>query len=333
MQAWYSKPKACHVNYSYSWFQWTFDYFYQQIDQDMVHVQIIGGHDDVKASINKLMYMYMSMIDSGTKALFAYINPFDKTINDTCNEFITRIKAFNDKMVEQLDDVVERVTDALRIQESDSEDEENVDSGLRVILIAYCNRIYMIRRAEDFPIYEKDSEEKVIADAVISENKIEKIGTPVDKSEHLRLEVLIEEEAWDDGFKPNDHFLINPIAFKNELKLLVEFMVDDSFDHTKTGLMEMGVDMLKITSELVNHPMFKPLLNETRINTIDKITRQWTTMPIAKTSDAIMRIRSKVLGNNQHLKVAGYALKCVVYREEEGKGMNGSIVLFDAYDI
>ena len=79
----------------------------------MVHIQVIAG-DDVKSSIGKLMFMYMKMIEEGTKALYVYINPFDKGIDEDCDRF----KAFNDKMTEQVENIIERISKALESQES-----------------------------------------------------------------------------------------------------------------------------------------------------------------------------------------------------------------------
>ena len=45
------------------------------------------------------------MIEEGTKALYVYINPFDKGIDEDCDRFIARIKAFNAKMTEQVENI------------------------------------------------------------------------------------------------------------------------------------------------------------------------------------------------------------------------------------
>ena len=254
----------------------------------MVHVQVIAG-DDVKSSIGKLMFMYMKMIEEGTKALYVYINPFDKGIDEDCDRFIARIKAFNDKMTEQVENIIERISKALESQES-------------VTVIAYCNR-----------------------------------NTFVDKSSNDKrhIELLIEQEAWDD--KPNN-FNINPIAFNNDLGLSVSFIVDDSFDRTKTGLMEMEIKELEITKVLVHHPMFQPLLHKNRLEMIDKAIQRWMALPIARTADMIMRLRAQYMENGKKerkiTRVTAFALRCVIDMEVEGKGIcNSSISFFNAYSI
>ena len=107
---------------------------------------------------------------------------------------------------------------------------------------------------------------------------------------------MIKQEAWDD--KPNN-FNINPIAFNNDLGLSVSFIDDDSFDRTKTGLMEMEIKELEITKVLVHHPMFQPLLDKNRLEMIDKAIQRWMALPIARTADMIMRLRAQYMENGK----------------------------------